>query len=97
MPLPAHSSSTRAPGASAIMTTKSRVRSLAAGNTIVEPSGTPSTNRWSSRATSLFPLASIDAGTGFLSRTGTISYNIDGRPVPAENNPRRIFERQGAY
>jgi hypothetical protein len=36
---------------------------------------------------------SIDAGTGFLSRTGTISYSIDGRPVPAENNPRRIFDR----
>jgi hypothetical protein len=36
---------------------------------------------------------SIDAGTGFLSRTGTISYNLDGRPVPAENNPRRIFDR----
>src|SRR5262245_1533212 len=36
---------------------------------------------------------SIDAGAGFLSRTGTISYNIDGRPVPAENNPRRIFDR----
>jgi hypothetical protein len=36
---------------------------------------------------------SIDAGTGFLSRTGTISYNLDGRPVPAENNPRRVFDR----
>jgi hypothetical protein len=36
---------------------------------------------------------SIDAGTGFLSRTGTISYNLDGRPIPAENNPRRIFDR----
>jgi len=36
---------------------------------------------------------SIDAGTGFLSRTGTISYNQEGRPVPAENNPRRIFDR----
>jgi hypothetical protein len=36
---------------------------------------------------------SIDAGTGFLSRTGTISYSVDGRPVPAENNPRRIFDR----
>jgi Protein of unknown function (DUF1552) len=36
---------------------------------------------------------SIDAGTGFLSRTGTISYNLNGRPVPAENNPRRIFDR----
>ena len=36
---------------------------------------------------------SIDAGTGFLSRTGTISYNVDGRPVPAENSPRRIFDR----
>jgi len=36
---------------------------------------------------------SIDAGTGFLSRTGTVSYNQDGRPIPAENNPRRIFDR----
>ena len=36
---------------------------------------------------------SIDAGTGFLSRTGTISYNIEGKPIPAENNPRRIFNR----
>jgi hypothetical protein len=36
---------------------------------------------------------SIDAGTGFLSRTGTISYNLEGRPIPAENNPRRIFDR----
>ena len=36
---------------------------------------------------------SIDAGTGYLSRTGTISYNLDGRPIPAENNPRRVFDR----
>jgi hypothetical protein len=36
---------------------------------------------------------SIDAGTGYLSRTGTISYNLDGRPVPAENKPRRVFDR----
>jgi hypothetical protein len=36
---------------------------------------------------------SIDAGTGFLSRTGTISYSIEGRPIPAENNPRRVFDR----
>jgi hypothetical protein len=36
---------------------------------------------------------SIDAGTGYLSRTGTISFNLDGRPIPAENNPRRIFDR----
>ncbi len=36
---------------------------------------------------------SIDAGTGYLSRTGTISYSLDGRPIPAENNPRRIFDR----
>lgn len=36
---------------------------------------------------------SIDAGTGFLSRTGTISFNLEGRPIPAENNPRRIFDR----
>ncbi len=36
---------------------------------------------------------SIDAGTGFLSRTGTISYSLAGRPIPAENNPRRVFNR----
>ncbi len=36
---------------------------------------------------------SIDSGTGFLSRTGTISYNIEGRPIPAESNPRRVFDR----
>jgi hypothetical protein len=36
---------------------------------------------------------SIDAGVGFLSRTGTISYNLDGKPIPAENNPRRVFNR----
>jgi len=36
---------------------------------------------------------SIDAGVGFLSRTGTISYNTEGKPIPAENNPRRVFDR----
>lgn len=36
---------------------------------------------------------SIDAGTGYLSRTGTISYGLDGRPIPAENNPRRVFDK----
>lgn len=36
---------------------------------------------------------SIDAGTGFLSRTGTIAYNLEGNPIPAENNPRRVFNR----
>lgn len=36
---------------------------------------------------------SIDAGTGFLSRTGTISYTSNGKPIPAENNPRRVFDR----
>jgi hypothetical protein len=36
---------------------------------------------------------SIDAGTGFLSRTGTISYSLEGRPIPAESNPRRVFDR----
>ena len=36
---------------------------------------------------------SIDAGTGFLSRTGTISYNLEGKPIPAENRPRRVFDR----
>lgn len=36
---------------------------------------------------------SIDAGVGFLSRTGTISYNVEGKPIAAENNPRRVFDR----
>jgi len=36
---------------------------------------------------------SIDGGTGFLSRTGTISYSLEGKPIPAENNPRRVFDR----
>ncbi len=36
---------------------------------------------------------SVDAGTGFSSRTGTISYSYEGRPIPAENNPRRVFDR----
>jgi hypothetical protein len=36
---------------------------------------------------------SIDAGCGYLSRTGTISYGLDGRPIPAESNPRLIFNR----
>jgi hypothetical protein len=38
-------------------------------------------------------ILSIDAGTGFLSRTGTISYSLEGRPLPAENSPRRVFDR----
>lgn len=36
---------------------------------------------------------SIDAGVGFTSRTGTISYNQQGRPIPAENDPQQIFNR----
>lgn len=36
---------------------------------------------------------SIDAGVGFLSRTGTISYNLEGKPIPAESSPRRVFDR----
>ena len=28
-----------------------------------------------------------------LSRTGTISYNLEGKPIPAENNPQRVFDR----
>ncbi|MDD7987191.1 DUF1552 domain-containing protein [Lentisphaera marina] len=36
---------------------------------------------------------SIDNGVGFLSRTGTIAYNNEGKPIPAENNPRDVFNR----
>ena len=38
-------------------------------------------------------ITSIDNGVGFLSRTGTIAYNLEGKPIPAENNPRDIFNR----
>ena len=36
---------------------------------------------------------SIDNGVGYLSRTGTIAYNQEGKPIPAENNPQNIFRR----
>lgn len=36
---------------------------------------------------------SIDSGVGFMSRTSTLSYDMEGRPIPAENNPRRVFDR----
>ncbi len=36
---------------------------------------------------------SVDEGVGFQSRTGTISFNQAGKPIPAENNPRQIFNR----
>ncbi|MGA0039925.1 MAG: DUF1552 domain-containing protein [Pirellulales bacterium] len=36
---------------------------------------------------------SIDSGVGFLSRTSTLSYDLEGRPIPAENSPRRVFDR----
>jgi len=35
---------------------------------------------------------SVDPGTGYTSRTATISYDRQGKPIPAENNPRRVFE-----
>jgi len=36
---------------------------------------------------------SIDAGVGFMSRTSTLSYDQEGKPIPAENDPRRVFDR----
>ena len=36
---------------------------------------------------------SVDAGVGYTSRTGTIAYDRAGRPIPAENNPRQIFDQ----
>ena len=36
---------------------------------------------------------SVDEGVGFLSRTGTISFNLEGKPIPAENKPRQVFNR----
>lgn len=36
---------------------------------------------------------SIDAGVGYASRTGTISFNVEGKPIPAESRPRQVFDR----
>lgn len=36
---------------------------------------------------------SVDAGVGFMSRTSTLSYDQEGKAIPAENDPRRIFDR----
>lgn len=36
---------------------------------------------------------STDGGTGFRGRSTTLAFNRAGRPIPAENNPREIFER----
>jgi hypothetical protein len=36
---------------------------------------------------------SVDEGVGFMSRTGTISFNQEGKPIPAENKPRQVFNR----
>lgn len=34
-----------------------------------------------------------DGGIGYAARTGTISFNPAGQPIPAEADPRRIFNR----
>lgn len=36
---------------------------------------------------------SCDAGIGYAARTGTLSFNRSGQPIPAEASPRRIFNR----
>lgn len=36
---------------------------------------------------------SVDAGVGFMSRTSTLSYDQEGKPIPAESDPRRVFDR----
>lgn len=36
---------------------------------------------------------SSDGGIGYTARTGTLSYNQSGQPIPAEASPRRIFNR----
>ena len=40
-----------------------------------------------------FLTLSCDGGVGTLSRVSTISFNRDGKPIPSENSPRRIFDR----
>ena len=41
----------------------------------------------------LFMNLSTDGGTGFRGRTTTLAFNHAGRPIPAENNLRNVFER----
>jgi hypothetical protein len=36
---------------------------------------------------------STDGGVGYKSRVSTLSFDFDGAPIPAEHEPRRIFER----
>jgi hypothetical protein len=36
---------------------------------------------------------SSDGGIGFTARTGTLSFNKSGQPIPAESDPRRIFHQ----
>lgn len=36
---------------------------------------------------------SSDGGIGYTARTGTLSFNKSGQPIPAEANPLRIFHR----
>jgi len=36
---------------------------------------------------------STDGGVGEPTRSSTLSYNVHGRPIPALNQPRQIFER----
>jgi hypothetical protein len=38
-------------------------------------------------------ILSTDGGVGYKSRVATLSFDFTGRPIPAENNPRLIFER----
>lgn len=38
-------------------------------------------------------VVSSDGGIGYSARTGTLSYNPAGQPIPAEASPRRIFDR----
>ncbi|QDU92572.1 DUF1552 domain-containing protein [Lignipirellula cremea] len=36
---------------------------------------------------------SSDSGIGYTARTATLSFNKSGLPIPAESQPRRVFER----
>lgn len=39
---------------------------------------------------------STDGGVGYKSRVSTLSFDVNGRPIPAEHRPRQIFERHFA-
>ena len=50
-------------------------------------------NHWADQTRFSSLVLSTDGGVGEPTRSRTLSYNQQGRPIPALNQPRQIFER----